>query len=260
MSRFVGTVGWSYKDWKGAFYPPATRSTDWLAHYATRFPAVEVDSSFYAVPKPEVLDHWAAAVPAGFRFALKAPGSITHERLLKGCAEDLAAYLALLRRHLGPRLGPVILQLPPRFARRHLPDLFALLQALPPRPGLSVEFRHPSCFSREMFEVLRQRAVGLVTTDQHSGLLLSGPDVVLRLMGERDAMSVYDKVVLDRDDDLHTWAGRLEELPDWVRDTYVFVNNLYSGHAPATALDLGLRLGWLDPPEPEAQQTELFGG
>ncbi len=254
----VGTVGWSYPDWKGCFYPKGTAARDYLAFYAGRFRAVEVDSTFYAWPKRTNLQQWAEKVPPGFRFALKAPQSITHERLLAGCAEDMLRFLDSVQL-LGDALGPVILQLPARFGRSHLKDLFRLLEALPPKPGIAVEFRHRSCYSSEMFEVLRNRGVGLVTTDAHEGFLLSGPDVVLRLMGERDTATRFDRVVVDKGHDLDAWADRVGQLPAWVEHAYLFVNNLYSGHAPETAAALGVRLGVLDPPPaPPGTQESLF--
>ena len=259
MTVHVGTSGWSYKDWKGNFYPPEVPAKDHLGWYARRFRAVEVDSSFYGAPAPATLDHWAEAVPEGFRFALKVPREITHDRLLKDCGPDLLAFLALVRR-LGSRLGPVILQLPPTYGRSRLPDLFRLLEALPVTPGVSVEFRHGSCFVAETFEVLRTRGVGLVSTDAHTGLLLSGPDVVLRLLGDRRKVTVFDRVVLDRSRDVEAWTERVLALPSWVHDVYIFVNNHFSGHSPTTAADLAARLG-LPPPGGVApgEQQRLFG-
>lgn len=258
MSLYVGTSGWSYKDWKGNFYPPHLAAREQLAFYARRYPAVEVDSSFYGAPAPSTLDHWAEVVPASFRFALKVPRDITHDRMLRDCRDDLAAFLALVGR-LGRRLGPVILQLPPAFTRSRLPDLFRLLEALPLRPGLSVEFRHASCFAPEAFEELRNRGVGLVTTDQHDGLLLSGPDVVLRLLGDREQVQVFDRVVVERGLDVQAWSERLLALPGWVRDAYVFVNNHFSGHSPTTAAALAARLGLPPPPPEPGKQGSLFG-
>ncbi len=255
----MGTSGWSYKDWKGPFYPERLSARDFLAFYAGRLPCVEVDASFYAAPTAATLEHWAASTPPAFRFALKVPRDLTHDRLMAGCGPDLLAFTQHVQR-LGDRLGPVVLQLPPSFTRSHLPDLFEALDALPMRPGVAVEFRHDSCFSTEAFEHLRSRAVGLVSTDAHSGLLLSGPDVVLRLLGRRDQVEVFDKVTIDRTADLETWAERLERLPPWIENAWIFVNNHYSGHSPATAVALGRRLGLdLQPPEDPGNQRLLFG-
>jgi uncharacterized protein YecE (DUF72 family) len=254
----IGTSGWSYRDWKGAFYPEGVPSREYLHFYARRFPAVEVDSSFYAAPARTTLQHWLEAAPPGFRFVLKVPRSITHEGRLDENAEELARFLDLLSL-LGERRGPALLQLPPSFTRSRLSELFRLLEELPIRPGLSVEFRHPSCFAPEAFEEVRERGVGLVTSEAHSGLLLSGPDVILRLLGKRDAVESFDRVVFDRGADLDLWAERLRQLPDWVENTYVFLGNNFSGHAPATALGLGVRLGVLERPEDPGQQASLFG-
>jgi len=254
----VGTSGWSYRDWKGGFYPDGVSARDYLQFYARRFPAVEVDSSFYAAPTRATLQHWLEVTPADFRFVLKVPRSITHEGRLDDKAEALAGFLELLGT-LGNRRGPALLQLPPSFTRSRLSELIRLLEELPIRPGLCVEFRHPSCFAPEAFEETRERGVGLVTTETHTGLLLSGPDVVLRLLGTRDSVESFDRVVFDRGPDLDLWAKRLVQLPDWVENAYVFLGNNFSGHAPATALELGVRLGVLEPPEDPGTQASLFG-
>jgi len=254
----IGTSGWSYRDWKGAFYPEGLPAREQLQFYARRFPAVEVDSSFYAAPALTTLEHWVENTPREFRFALKVPRTITHEGPLDDSAGELGDFLHRLG-SLGDKRGPAILQLPPSFTRSRLSELFRLLEELPIRPGLSVEFRHTSCFAAETFEELRARGVGMVTTDSHSGLLLSGPDIVLRLLGARDAVKRFDQVVIDRAEDLELWTERLGLAPSWVENLYVFVGNLFSGHAPATALDLGIRLGVLETPEEPGRQSDLFG-
>jgi uncharacterized protein YecE (DUF72 family) len=254
----VGTSGWTYPDWKGSFYPDGLPARQELAYYATRLGSVEVDSSFYAEPAPSTLRHWAEVTPAHFRFALKVPRSITHERLLKDCAGELLAFLDHTA-VLGLRRGPVILQLPPYFRAAQLPALFVLLQELPPQSGLCVEFRDRSAFTAECLQLLRERGVGLVTTDAHAGLLLSGPDVVLRLLGDRRAVTRFDRVSVDRGEDLAAWTERLLALPSSVRDAWVFVNNHFSGHSPATAAELARRLGLPPPPPAPGRQGRLFG-
>jgi uncharacterized protein YecE (DUF72 family) len=257
VAVYVGTSAWGFKDWRGTFYPDGLPQKEELAWYARRFPAVEVDSSFYAEPAPAVLRHWAEVTPEGFRFALKVPQSITHERLLKDCAADLLGFLDRTA-VLGRKRGPVILQLPPTFGRSRLPDLYRLLDALPPRPGVSVELRHRSAFTTETFEQVRSHGVGLVTTDAHSGLLLSGPDVVLRLLGKYSDVSVFDAVTIDRTRELEQWAERVEQLPAWIADAWVFVSNHYTGHAPATAAQLARRLHLPPPPDEPGRQAHLF--
>jgi uncharacterized protein YecE (DUF72 family) len=219
---------------------------------------VEVDSTFYGVPSRTTIRHWVESTPSTFRMALKVPRQATHEGPLAEGQAVLEQFLDVTR-ELGPRRGPILLQLPPRFTRSRLTELYRLLDRLPPTPGLAVEFRHRSCFVSAMFDELRTRGTGLVSSDRIGGLLLSGPDVVLRLLGRHGAAQDASTVTIDREADLAEWRQRMAALPSWVRTCWVYLANEYSGHAPATATRLGLDLGILEPPENPGRQSMLFG-
>lgn len=154
----AGTSGYSYAPWKGRFYPPRLPAAEMLAFYARHFDTVEINSSFYRVPARSTLEKWAAQVPDSFRFAFKAPRRLTHDHELRD-SEGAVAFLQALA-GLGACRGPVLFQLPPRFAA-DLSRLDAFLAALPPEPPVAFEFRHASWFTEAVFDCLRGHGAAL---------------------------------------------------------------------------------------------------
>ena len=163
----VGTSGYSYKEWKGSFYPQGLPAAQMLEYYAGRFGAVEINNTFYRMPRAAVLEEWAGQVPGNFRFTLKAPQSITHFKRLKDAGEPVARFLreaAALRR----RLGPLLFGLPPNF-KKDLPRLRGFLELIPKRQRIAFEFRHDSWFDDEVFAALRRRRAALCITESEDG-------------------------------------------------------------------------------------------
>jgi len=144
MNLYVGTSGYSYKEWKGPFYPEDLPDKEMLRFYGERFRSVEINNTFYRMPKESVLEKWAEQVPADFKFVLKASQRITHMQRLKN-AGDSAAYLIKVALVLKQRLGPLLFQLPPNM-KKDLPRLREFLPLLPPEPPVAFEFRHQSWF------------------------------------------------------------------------------------------------------------------
>ena len=155
MNLFAGTSGYSYKEWKGPFYPERLSAVDMLRFYASRLPAVEINNTFYRLPKADVLESWASQVPPEFRFTLKASRRITHLKRLRDVAEE-TDYLLRTAAVLGERLGAVLFQLPPNL-RKDLPRLEAFLQHLRPTPRAAFEFRHSSWRDDDVLELLRSK-------------------------------------------------------------------------------------------------------
>lgn len=174
MKLLAGTSGFSYKQWKGAFYPAGIRPSEMLSFYASQLPIVEINNTFYRLPRPEQLREWRAQVPAAFRFAIKAPRRITHVKRLAGCESELD-YLFTALRELGPALGSILFQLPP-FQRCDVPRLAAFLEGLPQGCRAAFEFRHPSWFEHGVYDVLASRGLALVMSEtDDSGPLDSLP-------------------------------------------------------------------------------------
>jgi uncharacterized protein YecE (DUF72 family) len=159
----TGTSGYSYAEWKGSFYPEKFPAKAMLGYYAERFPTVEINNTFYRMPTEALVRGWAEQVPEGFTFVIKASKRITHDRRLRDCA-DAVEYLVRTVSVLGPRLGPLLFQLPPNL-KKDLPRLVDFLAALPPGPRAAFEFRHASWFEDDVFAALRAAGVALCVAD-----------------------------------------------------------------------------------------------
>lgn len=163
MQIFVGTSGWAYKPWKGAFYPSAIKSDEMLGYYATRFPAVEINNSFYRMPTEKTLLSWASQVPAPFRFVLKAPRQITHIQRLAD-AEAPLAYFLNTANVLGEQLGATLFQCPPSL-KKDVARLQDFLAHVPRTWHAAFEFRHASWFDDEIDEMLSAHDIPLVAAE-----------------------------------------------------------------------------------------------
>ena len=162
----AGASGYSYKEWQGSFYPEKIKPDAMLAWYAERLPTVEINNTFYQMPKPAVLETWSGATPATFRFAIKASRRITHEARLK--PEDAADSVAYLYRNLdalGAKRGPVLFQLPP-FLKKDLPRLTGFLALLPEGHRAAFEFRNESWFDDDVYAALKNAGASLCLSER----------------------------------------------------------------------------------------------
>lgn len=159
MNLFVGTSGYSYPKWKGKFYPKDLPAKQMLHFYAGHYRSVECNSTFRRMPDPDIVEKWAAEVPADFKFALKAPQRITHIKRLKD-SDDLVSNLFDVAAILEKRLGPVLFQLPPNF-KKDAARLSEFLSLLPKRCRAAFEFRHETWFDEEIFQLLKKHNVAL---------------------------------------------------------------------------------------------------
>jgi uncharacterized protein YecE (DUF72 family) len=168
MNLYVGTSGFSYKEWIGPFYPEDLPSDGMLAFYASKLNAVEINNTFYRLPRPSLLQAWADQVPEHFRFVLKASQKITHYKRLKNAGEE-TSYLIRVSQSLAGRLGPLFFQLPPNL-RKDVPRLKEFLGGIPPHVQASFEFRHETWFDDEVFDVLRSHNAALCVVDSDDDL------------------------------------------------------------------------------------------
>ncbi len=210
---WVGASGYSYKEWKGDFYPDAIKPDAMLAFYAQRLPSVEINNTFYQMPKAPVLTHWAEATPDEFRFAIKASRRISHDARLKAdAAADSIDYLYRTLATLGAKRGPVLFQLPP-FLRKDLPRLVEFLQVLPADHRAAFEFRHTSWFDDDVYAALKDAGAALCLSEREDDapppLVETAPWGYLRLRLEQYS-----------DDDLAQWAQRLSAT-SW-QDVHVY--------------------------------------
>ena len=163
MEWFAGTSGYSYKAWKGTFYPEDIAAADMLRHYASKLPAVEINNTFYRLPRRQVLETWREAVPSGFRFVIKASRNITHRAKLVDC-EDAVQFLATNLEALEDKLAGVLFQLPP-YLRKDASRLSAFLGLWPRALPAAVEFRHPSWFDDEIADTLAEHRAALCVSE-----------------------------------------------------------------------------------------------
>jgi len=162
MMLRIGTSGYSYKEWKGTFYPEGLKASGMLSYYAGKLGTVEINNTFYRLPTPKLLEGWASQVPESFRFVLKASQKITHFKRLKGVEEEMG-FLVDSARTLGPRLGAFLVQIPPNL-KRDDDRLAAFLGLLPPGMRAAFEVRHPSWLVPEVFSLLEKHGVALVAS------------------------------------------------------------------------------------------------
>ncbi|MCE5202850.1 MAG: DUF72 domain-containing protein [Actinomycetia bacterium] len=230
----IGTCGWSYDHWRGVFYPPQVRTSERLAYYATRFECVEIDSTFYGLPREQTLSRWPDSVGEDFSFAAKGSRSITHTRALKGTRDLVATFMDRLG-GLGSALKVVLWQLPPS-----LPCDIALLDrflselpAAPPHHA--VEFRDPSWLVPATFEVLRTHGATHVNVSSDlmpPDLTVTSKVVYVRFHGTARFDGAYPAAALE------PWARFIAEQYRAGRECYAFFNNDFAGHAPRDAMRL----------------------
>ena len=223
MRILPGTSGFSYKEWKGSFYPEDLPDSEMLRFYSSRLPAVEINNTFYRMPRAALLETWAERVPDGFSFALKASQQITHRKRLKEAGEAVSYFLQVATT-LGDRLGPVLFQLPPNL-KKDLPRLSEFLAGLPPSFRAAFEFRHDSWFDEEVFTSLADRGAALCWAEDEE------------LATPRRPTAGWGYLRLRRPDygepEIAAWAERIRSQP-W-SDAYVFFKHEDEGAGPRLA-------------------------
>ena len=232
MKLLAGTSGFAFKEWKGSFYPDGLKDAEMLSYYAGKFPAVEINNTFYRLPREHVLLDWAARAPAAFTFTIKASQRITHfARLKPECAGPLG-FLLRATTALGHRLGTILFQLPPNL-KKDYDRLRAFLDLLPADGDrrFTIEFRHESWFDDDVLEALRERDVALCVTEQSE--FASPVTATARWGYARLHRLDYDEGAL-RD-----WAARLRSLA-WNEAFVFFKHDEGIGSGPP-AVDAFLR-------------------
>jgi uncharacterized protein YecE (DUF72 family) len=248
----LGTCSWSTKDWVGSVYTQGTKPAEYIREYATHFDTVEIDSTFYAVPRRSTIEGWRDRTPESFVFAAKAPQVITHEKLMKNCERDATEFLDAMSL-LGDRLGPIVFQFP-YYAKRRGVTVDEFVSRLDPFLGqlpkdqfrFVVEVRNKTWYSRQLLDVLGNHGVTLAfiehpwmwRSDQlhkREGLF-TGPFAYIRWLGDRKGIEEITKTwsepVVDRQADLARWVPLIKNALDNQMDVFGYVNNHYSGHAP----------------------------
>lgn len=245
INYYFGTMGFSYTDWKGVFYPPGIPAREYLNYYARFFTAVEMDTTFYAIPRSGVVQGWASAVPDEFRFTVKTPQSITHDMGLANSKQYMAEFINVIRL-LDVKLGVILIQLPPSYANDKFTTLAGFIDDLPVDVRFAVEFRHRSWYTPQMGEFLSSHKIGWVTTEFANLPHEINPTtdfLYIRWLGKHAAFRRYDHEQADRSQRLAWWKEQIIANQAGVQKVYGFFNNDYSGFAPATCNHLTTILG-----------------
>src|SRR5688572_27666719 len=224
MNLYVGTSGYSYKEWKGKFYPEDLPDKQMLHYYGERFRSVEINNTFYRMPKASMLEAWAAEVPADFKFVLKAPQQITHIKRLQG-AENAVSYLLEVAGALKERLGPLLFQLPPHF-KKDAPRLRDFLALLPADRRAAFEFRHQSWFDDEVLNLLREHRVALCIAEAEDG-------VEVPFVSTADWGYLRLRRPDYGDPELKAWAERVRQQ-NW-QDAFIFFKHEDEAKGPQLA-------------------------
>lgn len=252
MIRF-GTMSWIYDDWRGPLYAVDTKHERMLAELSKVFSAVEIDATFFGLPRPSTLTGWANQTAENFRFTAKLPRAITHEKRLTGNATEDALFAAeAIQTGLKGKLACLLVQLPAEIGtpdRKHIEAFFTEVSGhgFP----LALELRDVAWLKTDIADFLFERDIQLVTTEKVD---FGYPPTYLRLLGEEGSVARFDSRQFDRSKELEEWAARLKESPD----ALVFVRNFYEGHAPGTLFYLMEKLGYPVPIPPGQQQMSLF--
>lgn len=230
---FVGTSGWTYRDWKDRFYPASLSQRDWLRYYAERFATVELNVTTYRLPKQTDLERWSV-VPQGFRYSVKLSRLLTHRRQPGQPQIFVDRFFASIEQ-FASRVANILAQFPPFFTRDDA-ALVGFLDALPAGHRYVLEFRHASWYCEPVYRILRSRNVSLCVHDLAgaiSPLITTGPVLYVRLHGPvRAYVGSYRRARLEK------WADTIDALSTGVDETFVYFNNDQRGFAPRNAATL----------------------
>lgn len=258
----IGTSGWSYKDWVGPFYPPGTKPAEYLSIYASHFPAVEIDSTSYGVPRRETVEKWAEVTPDRFRFTLKVPRDVTHgasstrpnlDKVLRDEDGVLDRFVETIE-PLGDKLGVVLFQFPYFRVKEMAADDFferldGTLEKFPTDMRCAVEIRNKGWVRAPYLDLLKRYRAAAVMIDHpympapaaqlDLGMVTTNVSYV-RLLGDRYGIEKITKswgeTVVDKSRGIADWASVIRDVSDLadMTEVYTFSNNHYAGHAPAT--------------------------
>lgn len=266
----IGTQGWNYAAWVGPFYPPGTRAAEFLSTYSRAFRAVEVDSTFYAIPDVRAVRAWRERTPPDFTFALKMPKEITHERRLRQADDPVREFLDSAR-ELGTKLGPILMQMGPDFTPDELPAIEPFVAALPRDLRFALELRQSRWMQPavlpQLLETLTRHGIALALSDgrwipRETMLELAeratADFLYVRWMGPDREITDYSRIQFDRSEETRAWAEVLKRAAH-TKDIYGFFNNHFAGHSPASAREMQRDLGQ-QPIDPKtlSKQTSLF--
>ncbi len=261
MSQWhLGTIGFSYKDWLGGFYPAHTPQRAFLTYYSQVFNSVEMDTTFHSIPRSSVVQSWAAITPAEFRFCVKTPRLITHDLGLTGGQGLMDEFLTAIS-PLKDKLGPILIQFPPSFTQAKLGLLEEFMATLPQLHQYAVEFRHASWYNQATYHLLTQYHVGWVTIDYPHlprRINMTADFLYIRWIGVNNRYHYHSYEREDMSNQLLWWLHEIQPYLEIVPEIYGFFNNDYAGFAAGTCLRFNKLAGIPNRTENPPIQGRLF--
>ena len=238
----IGTSGFSYKDWLGNFYPQFCPEADFLQFYSSKFNSVEIDSTYYRIPRVEIVKRWFKVTPEGFTFTAKFPQTVTHKGDLKERLANAGNFVEVMK-NLDSKLGVLLLQFPYGFTPDDKEILFELLASLPGDIRFSVELRNKKWLTEDdLFALLRQKNISFCLID-HPWMprknIQTADFSYIRFLGDRKKIeNDFSFVRFERNEELQYWKDIVLEVISEGKECFCYFNNHYSGHAPTTATNL----------------------
>jgi uncharacterized protein YecE (DUF72 family) len=232
----LGTIGFSYKDWVGAFYPIDTNPRDYLSLYSKVFNCVEIDTTFHAIPKVSMVQSWFRVTPGEFKFCVKTPGIITHDLGLKASEGLMKEFLESVE-PLGHKTGPILIQLPPRYSQEHISDVELFLACLPNSYQYAIEFRHLSWYNDLTAQLLSKYKVCWVTLDYPNlpqQFIRTTDFMYIRWIGRNGLYQRHSFERIEKTYELTSWLELTNSYQSDIPCIYGFFNNDYTGFAAGT--------------------------
>jgi uncharacterized protein YecE (DUF72 family) len=233
---YFGTIGFSYKDWVGEFYPIDTNPRDYLPLYSKVFNCVEIDTTFHAIPKISMVQSWFSVTPEEFKFSIKTPGVITHELGLRASEGLMMEFLESVE-PLGHKTGPILIQLPPRYTQEYISDMDLFLASLPNSYQYAIEFRHRSWYNELTAQVLSKYHVCWVTIDYPNlpkQFIRTSDFMYIRWIGRNGFYHRHSFEREEKTQELTSWLELIDSYQSDIPFVYGFFNNDYTGFAAGT--------------------------
>ncbi len=257
---YLGTIGYSYKDWLGAFYPAGMSQHAYLPFYSKVFNCVEMDTTFHSIPRQSFVQSWANSTPDDFRFSLKTPQLITHQLALKGTEAPMLEFIDAVK-PLKAKIGPILIQLPPKYSQVNYPEFESFLTSLPPDNLYAVEFRHASWYNQQTVRLLSQYNVCWVATDYPNlpkQINITSEFIYIRWIGVNGTYQHHSYERVNKVAELRWWLDLLRSLESQVPVIYGFFNNDYAGFAAGTCKRFKQLAGFTDEEDNVPYQERLF--
>lgn len=261
----LGSQSWTAEGWEKSFYPKGLERKHWLTYYSGHYDAVEIDATFYAIPRRSTVQTWREIVPDNFRFAAKMVRTITHEKQLLGVEKELNIFLSIVG-ELRKKLGVILIQLP-YFNKKAFENyeafherLNSFLEMLPKELRFAVEIRNRQYLQKSLFDTLRRHNVGFTLQDirympppaeiMKNYEIVTTDFVYCRLIGDREGIEAetltFDKEIWPRNKELADWASILIQLSSQAQRVFAFINNHFTGYAPGALARLKAAMGLQD--------------